>query len=95
VRNLVTTASGADIDTSIRTKLLKKLDGVDGRISSADHAAGNTKKIRKSLKAAGRQLQATIRFVTKMRGKKITPGTADTLVGVLTPLPPLVAGLTP
>ena len=94
VRNTVAKASGTDINPSIRTKLLRKLDGVDGRINSAAQATGNTKKIRKSLKAAGRQLQAAIRFVTKMRGKKVTADTADALLGALSALPPLVAAQT-
>jgi hypothetical protein len=33
--------------------------------------------------------------VTKQRGKKIAPATADAILGALNVLPPILSGLTP
>ena len=89
-RAVVTGAADADIAAPIRKKLLAKLGGVDARIVAASQAGGNVKKVKKSIKAARRQLQATIRLVTKQRGKKITAATADAILAALDPLGPLL-----
>jgi cysteine-rich repeat protein len=94
-RDIVTSAAGADVAAPIRTKLLKKLGVVEGRVLSADHAAGNVKKVRKALKAAGRQVQGVMKLVAKQRGKKIAPATADALTEALTVLPPILTAVTP
>ena len=36
-----------------------------------------------------------MKFITKQRGKKITPPTADAITSALGTLPPLLAGVTP
>jgi hypothetical protein len=94
-RDIVTAARDADIAAPIRTKLLKKLGGVEGKLLAADQAGDNAKKARKALKAAGRQLRATAKFVMKQRGKKISTATGDALLNALNVLPPLLSGLTP
>jgi cysteine-rich repeat protein len=94
-RGIVSGASDADIAAPIRTKLLKKLGGVEGKLLAADQAGDNAKKARKALKAAARQIRATVKFVTKQRGKKIATATADAILQALNVLPPLLTGLTP
>jgi hypothetical protein len=62
---------------------------------TAEQAAGNVKKTKKALKAAGKQLKSAVKLVTKQRGKKITPATADAILAALNVLPPLLTALTP
>jgi cysteine-rich repeat protein len=94
-RAIVVGAAPSDIAGPIRTKLLKKLSGIQGRVIAAAQGAGNSKKVRKALKAANRQLQATVRLVNKQRGKKITQPTATAIVDALNVLPSLIAPLIP
>ncbi len=93
--DIVSAAGPTDIKASIHVKLSKKLTAVDGRLLAADQAGSNAKRVRKALKAAGRQLKAAIRLVTKQRGKGISPAKADEILAALNPLPPLVAAVTP
>jgi hypothetical protein len=75
-------------------KLLKKLTAVEGKLATAE-AATTPKKTRKALKVAGKQIAGAVRLTTKQRGKKITPATADAVLGALNVLPPIVGALNP
>jgi cysteine-rich repeat protein len=94
-RAVVTSAGASDIAAAIRTKLLKKLGSIEGKVLTAEQAAGNTKKTKKALRAAGKQLKAAVKLVTKQRGKKIQAPTADAILAALNVLPPLLTALTP
>ena len=93
--DLVVGATAAEIADPIRSKLLTKLGGIEGRLIAAEQAGSNTKKTGKSLKAAGRMIRGTIRLVTKQRAKKIAAPLADDILAALGALPPLLGGLTP
>jgi len=92
---LITATAGSDITPAIRTKVLKKLAGVETRLLAASQPGASVKKVRKALKAAGRQLNAATKLVTKQRGKKIKAPAADAILAALAPLPPLLVQLTP
>jgi len=93
--DLVVGAAASDIATPIRSKLLAKLGGVEGRLLAAEQAGGNAKKARKSLKAAGRAIQAVVRLVGKQRGKKIAPTVADAVLAALNAVPPILTSMAP
>lgn len=94
-RAVVTAAGPDDIVAKIRTKLLKKLGSVEGKVLAAEQAGGNAKKLKKALRAANKQLKGAVRLVTKQRDKKITAPTADAVLAALNVLPPLLSALTP
>jgi cysteine-rich repeat protein len=94
-KDIVDAALEDEINARIRTKLLKKIDGVQHRVAAAVVAGDNAKKVRKALKAAARQINAIVRLVTKQRGKKIAPATADEILAALNVIPPLLKGFTP
>ena len=89
----VATASG--INPAVRNKVLKKLGAVETKLGAASLPGASVKKVRKALKVAGKQLAAATRLVNKQRGKKIPAPAADTILGRLAPLPPLLLSLTP
>src|SRR5262249_61702859 len=93
--HVLSTAAAGDIKAAVRSKLSKKLGAADSKLLAADQAAGNTKKIRKALKVAGRQLQAAINLAANQRGKGIAPASADALRDALQPIPDLVTAVTP
>jgi cysteine-rich repeat protein len=93
-RDVVTAALPADLAAAIRTRLLRKLGGIEGRALAAEQAT-KPKQVRAALRGARRQVQATVRLVTKQRGKKIAPATADAILAALDLLPPVLTGLLP
>ena len=88
-------ATAPDVVPAMRTKVLKKLGGVEARLLAASQPGASAKKVRKGLKAANRQLTAVTRLVTKQRGKKIAAPAADAILTALSPLPALIAQLMP
>jgi hypothetical protein len=94
-RTILTNAAAGDIAASVRTKLLKKLGSIEGKMVTAEQAVGNAKKTKKALRAARKQLNGAVKFVTRKRGKQIAPQTADALLAALNVLPPLLTALTP
>ncbi len=93
--DVVTGAGAADIAAPTRSKLLKKLGGVEAKILAADQARGNAKKVRKAIKVANRQIHATSTYVGKQSGKKISSATAHAILDALGVLSPLLSALAP
>jgi hypothetical protein len=92
---LVANAASGDLSAKMKKKLTAKLTALGSRVLAAEQAGGNTKKVKKSLKAAGKQLKGIVNLVTKQRGKKIGPTLADAILAQLSPLPPVLTALTP
>ncbi|HXJ35612.1 MAG TPA: DUF4215 domain-containing protein [Candidatus Eisenbacteria bacterium] len=88
IRSTVAGAAVTDIAPPLRTKILKALGVVESKIQLG---SGSTRRAKKALKAAQKQIGKLISLVAKQRGKKITSIAADAIAqGLQGLLPPIL-----